>query len=99
MVGAITPYTSYICLLQLHHPLLQPSPVQALGSGILGEILQKGNAGAVVIQGFPFPRQDALVEFQNSFPLTEISSATVAPEGWSQSLGNASTWTFRMSLA
>lgn len=89
----------------LHMPLTpSPSPAPTQPSASTGIRhskwdIAKGNAGTVVIQGFPFPRQDALVEFQNSFPLTEISSATVAPEGWSQSLGNASTWTFRMSLA
>lgn len=79
--------------------LLQPSPAQVLRSSILGGILQQGSAGAVVTQRFPFPRRDTLLEFENSFLLAEIFSVTVAPEGWSQSLRNASTWTFRMSLA
>lgn len=54
--GQWEPSLGYLCPLHLPHPLLQPSPVQTLRSSILGGMLQKGKAEAVVIQRFPFPR-------------------------------------------
>lgn len=69
----------YLRLLHLHHPLLQPCLAQAARTNVFGGILWKGEAGAVVTQRLPFPRQDVLVGFESSFPLAEVSSATAAP--------------------
>lgn len=33
-------------------------------------------------QRLHFPRQDALVGFESFFPLAEVSSTSVEPEGW-----------------
>ena len=69
----------YFCLLCLSRALLQPRLVQETRANLFGAILWKGEAGVVVTQRIPFPRQGVLVGFESSFPMAAVSSATVAP--------------------